>query len=474
MEKLLKLRSKTEDGRRSELLLNVILIFSIIMLSIIDCMVLYHSQRLGAKYNGIGVFKMSSIVAAFVFLYYLSRIGRIKIASYSLVAIYFVATSIGSYYLGVSLPAILLTYALIITIASILIDSRFGFIVSIATLIVMIAIGSHEMTLIDRAVWKNQPLVYGDIIAYGLLLVMITVISWLSNRETEKSLRRARRSEEELTIERDSLEIKVDQRTRELKQAHLEKVTQLSRFAEFGKLSSGLFHDLMSPLSSISLNINDVDNSVHPDVMGVKEQLGNAVKASQRMDKFLSSIRKQIRADEFYETFCINDIIEEAIGLFNHKAIKAKIEIIFESTGKISTYGNPIKFHQIISNLVSNAIDAYENATHTPKRQVDISLNTEKDSVEIKVTDYGSGISTDILPKIFDQFFTTKPHDKGTGLGLYMTKEITEKEFSGKIDVNSSKNSESNSGTTFTVNIPIKNAPDHKSKHLDSNIQSNV
>lgn len=303
--------------------------------------------------------------------------------------------------------------------------------------------------------WKEQVVGIDDIVVYSVILFVISLISWLSTRQIEYSLKRARKSEADLMVERDSLEVKVQERTKDLQQAQIERMAQLSRFAEFGRLSSGLFHDLVSPLSSVAANLSAIKNSVHPEIEVIKDQLSRAVKASQRMNTFISSVKKQIRVDEFKEIFQVNTIIREVINIFHYKALKGHIFIDFTPDENVSMYGNPIKLHQVICNLVSNAIDAYENFTPPSKKKtIKIILRKHRHRICISVIDHGSGISPQIISRIFDQFFTTKSTQVSMGLGLTTTKEIIEKEFNGTIAVSS----DPSHGTKFTITIPYDNA----------------
>ena len=116
--------------------------------------------------------------------------------------------------------------------------------------------------------------------------VRAEVIAWLSNREIEKSLKRARRSEAALKVERDALEITVEARTRQLREAQADQLSQLYRFAEFGQISSGLFHDLVNPLNAMSLNMENILSiQDHATVSEMRERIERAMGSAKRMEK---------------------------------------------------------------------------------------------------------------------------------------------------------------------------------------------
>ena len=113
-----------------------------------------------------------------------------------------------------------------------------------------------------------------------------------------------------------------------------------------------------------------------------------------------------------------------------------------------SIWGNPIQIKQIIDNLIKNAIDAME---HSDERRLTIETRFKDKNVVIIISDTGEGIAEKNLTKIFSPDFTTKPIDKGTGLGLASVKTMVEA-YSGDIRVES----EEGEGTTFIIRMPVK------------------
>jgi signal transduction histidine kinase len=116
----------------------------------------------------------------------------------------------------------------------------------------------------------------------------------------------------------------------------------------------------------------------------------------------------------------------------------------------IRLYGSPVKFHQLVSNLIANAIDAYEGQP-LASRVVTVTVKRVAKKLRLVVKDRGAGIRPEDLAFIFDPFFTTKPVSKGTGIGLMIVKRIAEEDFNGTIGVSSSKRN----GTVFTVQVPV-------------------
>jgi signal transduction histidine kinase len=442
-------RSRTEDDRRHEFILNIILSGSIAATAVLDIFLFISWRIHGSDYKGIPILLFTTIVLVFVSLLILSRKGYFKIASYILLALYFLSTTYGIYNWSFLLPATLLGYVITIIIASILISTRAGLIatgVVTVTILIITYLQIHHVLPVTLY-WQSQELYLKDAMQPSILLLFIMIISWLSNREIEHSLIRARKSEKALLEERDSLEIKVEERTKQLKQMQAEKVAQLDRFAEFGRISSGLFHDLMNPLNAVIANVSQLQRSPG-NLPAVQTYLAKAVSTSKRMGDLLSTIKKQFRTDSLEQNFSLNQEIEEAIDILQYKAREACVTFDVRMNHNIYTFGNPLKFHQIALNLIANAIDACE-ATNSTRSTIIISLEKHKETIAFSVSDEGPGIDEAIMEKLFDPFFTTK--ETGIGLGLSTIKDIIEKAFQGMISITTKKGV----GTTFTVTFPL-------------------
>jgi two-component system NtrC family sensor kinase len=112
--------------------------------------------------------------------------------------------------------------------------------------------------------------------------------------------------------------------------------------------------------------------------------------------------------------------------------------------------GDPVKFLQIISNLVMNALDAHQEAADSG-RFVDVTLSRNDAELLIKVTDNAAGIAAEALPLLFDEFYTTKAKSRhGLGIGLAIVKQHVTVDFAGSINVISGPG-----GTQFSVTLPL-------------------
>ncbi len=229
---------------------------------------------------------------------------------------------------------------------------------------------------------------------------------------------------------------------------HTEKLAQLYTFVEFGKLSSGLFHDLMNPLNALVGTVESMSHTEQvPELLPYVEK---AVIHSKRMQRVMNVVQKQVDMSLLERPFSSSAELHEAIMVLNYRARTTSTRINTCIRNNLILYGNPLKFYQIAVNLISNAIDATNTITDR-ERYVSVELLHSHGSAILKVRDNGIGIPAAFHSKIFDPFFTTKEKN-GMGIGLSTTKDIVERHFNGTITVSSIPTI----GTVFTVRIPRK------------------
>ncbi|MDP3962473.1 MAG: HAMP domain-containing sensor histidine kinase, partial [bacterium] len=229
-----------------------------------------------------------------------------------------------------------------------------------------------------------------DIFTFGPILILTTILFWLYNREIRKTLEQTRISEQMLAKDRDAMKIEIGERTKELKESRIARMNELAKAAEFGRLSQGLFHDLMTPLTSMVLHAEKIQDSK------IKE-------ASDRMTAYISDIRSTLSREESDRECLLREELENIVHLLEYRIRTNGIDISINEEGHCTWHGNPVKLRQIFSNLLSNAIDSFDGIK-TEKKKIGISL--EKNS--IKVEDNGCGIKEEDIEKIFTPFFTTK------------------------------------------------------------------
>jgi signal transduction histidine kinase len=292
---------------------------------------------------------------------------------------------------------------------------------------------------------------------FSFTLTIIIAVFWLFNSEIRKALHRVQKSEGQLKKERDLLEVKVEERTKELRQLELEKNIQVYRFAEIGKITSGMFHDLVNPLNLISLNLEALYTKTQKDrkeeFREIENNLQRAIMGTRRLENFVNSARQQIIQNRDIETtFSLFSEIEKVVEMLKPMAEKRNIQISIIHDEDIELHTNPIRFNQMILNLVRNAIEAYYEGDENAKNTIEITLKKNANTGVITVTDWGKGIPKEHLKKIFNPFFSTKKLESGLGIGLYLVQNTVENNLHGTISVESQKGI-----TVFTVTFPLQN-----------------
>lgn len=447
--KYLKPKSDDEDIARREYTFNVLLASLLALTFTALAITLLRKISQGSSYNDSSPIIYFVSVIILLTLYLFSRRKFRDWIVYLFVFLYLILGTIALYLYGYALPAGLLTYVIVIIISGILISARASLIMTTIIFVCLITLSYLQNNNITHPYTAelDDPLQLHDAFIYTIMFGIIFAVSWLSNREIERSLKRIRQSEEMLRNERNRLEIKVKERTRQLERAQVEKTLELYRFAEFGRLSSSLLHDLANPLTAVSLTLDQIKGEQGTQLM---KQIKDGINS---MEGYVHSARRQLRSQSEDKVFECKTEIERVIAFLYSKAQSNNIKIKSQLVNNAFLYGDVSKFNQVVANLLANAIDAY--STLDKKRWARVTLSSKivaKDNaVCIYIHDRGKGISASDMKKIFDPFFTTKSSERGTGIGLTITKRIVEEDFYGKILAKSSKKD----GTTFTLTLPL-------------------
>jgi len=235
---------------------------------------------------------------------------------------------------------------------------------------------------------------------------------------------------------------------RKLKEAERIKLMQSDKLASLGQLAAGVAHEINNPLSGIlidaSLILEELDEN-----SPIRKDLQNIVGDTNRCKDIVKNLLAYSRQTEFKaEIFNINDVIEQTFSLLGEHALLQNITIdkVFSSS-MVMCKGDGNQLVQVFTNLIINAAHAMDGKGKLTIRTI---KDKPKGEIYIEVSDTGCGISEEVLPKIFDHFFTTKEEGKGTGLGLGAVKGIIEK-HGGTIKVKYT----CPEGTTFLIVLAL-------------------
>jgi len=245
-----------------------------------------------------------------------------------------------------------------------------------------------------------------------------------------------------------------EKETAEYKVRIQQQMIATERLAALGTLAAGVAHEINNPLAIINEAAGYLSQLLKKEALAQiphKEsfdkallKIENSVKRARNIThQLLGTVRK---SNALLVEVDLPELGSEIINLF-HKEIKdRKIEVVQNEKRIKPIWTDPDQLRQVLINLVGNAIHAISD-------QGCITIQTEStaEGATISVSDTGTGIPKERLEKIFEPFFSTKPPGEGTGLGLFVTREIIEK-LGGSISVDS----DIGHGSRFTVRIPSR------------------
>ncbi|RLD63613.1 MAG: hypothetical protein DRJ01_03325 [Bacteroidetes bacterium] len=285
--------------------------------------------------------------------------------------------------------------------------------------------------------------------------------------------------ENELKKHRDNLEILVKERTEELETTNEEliatneeilkqreeletvlidlkkaqnQLVHAEKMASLGILASGVAHEINNPLNFIRGGVFGIQDYIEDNLKNHLDELQTFIdivnEGVDRATNIITSLNHYSRTNDLKKSICdMHKIIDNCLVILQNK-IKYKIEIKKDySDLPHSLLANEGRMHQVILNVLTNAVQSIEN-----KGSISIKTLNVDDTLQILISDTGCGISNENISKIFDPFFTTKEVGAGTGLGLSITHNIIE-EHNGTINVDSILGQ----GTTIKIVLPLNN-----------------
>ena len=258
-----------------------------------------------------------------------------------------------------------------------------------------------------------------------------------------------------------------------LKQAQAQLVQQ-EKMASLGRLIAGVAHELNNPISFVYGNVHALAkyadrmgrylDAIHGGCDQVEREslrqslridetladlpalIGGTSEGAQRVADIVRSLKRlSFSSSGGPESFDLADVVAKAVQ-WSASGARGNAAVGLEMEEKLPVRGNAGQLHQVIVNLMENALDAVAGR---PNGHVSVSGTVTGSDVLIAVEDNGPGIADAILTKVFDPFFTTKPVGKGTGLGLWISYGII-RDHGGALDAANRPSG----GARFTIRLP--------------------
>ena len=252
-------------------------------------------------------------------------------------------------------------------------------------------------------------------------------------------------------------------------QSNQNLLMERERLASLGQLIGGIAHNLKTPIMSISgaaegLNdlVKEYDTSIgdpevttqdhHEIASDMRGWITKIKSYTEYMSDVITTVKEQAvtLSEEQKVSFTVEELVKRVDILMRHELKNALITLNTEINVKPNRtlHGNIISLVQVINNMISNSIQAYNGE---PNKTIDLIINEERDDIIISIKDYGCGLPKEVQSKLFKEMITTKGKN-GTGLGLFMSYSTIRAHFNGDITFESKEGV----GTTFNIILPVK------------------
>ena len=233
---------------------------------------------------------------------------------------------------------------------------------------------------------------------------------------------------------------------------------QQSRMASMGEMLENIAHQWRQPLSTISVVASGIKLKKELNILNDEElddALSHIKNATQYLSNTIEDFRNFLSKDKISSNINIRSTINKTIDLVSSTFAKEGITLV-RNIQDINFASFENELIQVLMNILINAKDALENKQS--QKLIIIKVKQHKNNIIITIKDNAGGINEDIIDKIFEPYFTTKHQFNGTGIGLYMSKLISEKHLDGEIivrNVSFEFNNTIYQGALFKIILPL-------------------
>lgn len=288
------------------------------------------------------------------------------------------------------------------------------------------------------------------------------------HRQSEQALRsaneRRKRAEDALRAtvsQREAALAELQAKTEELR-ATTQQLWQAARLAGVGELAASIAHELNNPLGTVSLRIEGIlaktpeSDPRHKPLQIVEQEV-------ERMGRLVANLLQFSRAGrDQVSTVDICEEINKTVELTDYHLKRRQIDVRPSFAREVPViFADRQQLRQVFLNLFTNAADAMAEGGTLTLCVRETQLPTKRSAVAVEVTDTGTGIPPELLARVTDPFFTTKPEGQGTGLGLAICRRIVE-QHQGKLEIESRVGE----GTTVRVILPVRPDANVASLHI--------
>ena len=325
----------------------------------------------------------------------------------------------------------------------------------------IIAVGVYSDDIENEIAVKNRDLkvkiknqVVQNVVLFIMFLSIAILISIAISQKIDEVLKnyenKVKSNAKELEELNESLEIKV-QKEIEKNREKEQLLVQKSKFIALGEMISNIAHQWRQPLSELSsilMYIKFKQSIKALDENTMNQKLQEADKVLDFMSHTIDDFRNFFLPKKEKEELHLNKVVDVVINIVSStlKNYDIRLEIDIDEKIVLKTYLN--EYEQVLLNIINNAKDVLiEKKIENP--YIKIRAQEEVNHIILTIEDNGGGVLVEPKGKIFEPYFTTKENSNGTGIGLYMSKIIVDKNMKGKLRVKNTKD-----GAKFAIIIP--------------------
>ena len=305
----------------------------------------------------------------------------------------------------------------------------------------VVRVGFAKEEALSSHYWHSKNIILQGILATGSLLL----IFWLANRLSS----RQQRYTKELETINSSLQERITIAIAEIRQKDQVMISQ-SRQAALGEMIGNIAHQWRQPLNALAMVIGNIQsahkyNELTDEYLDKLVENGNRL--LQKMSTTITDFSNFFRPNKEVTSFSAREQIHHAVALVETGLKSRNISVQIEAPQDLMLIGFPNEYSQVLLNLFANARDAILES-NAVDGYITIRLYESAGLGCVSIRDTGGGIPADVIDKVFEPYFSTK--EMGTGIGLYMSKMIIERNMNGHIEAHNREG-----GAEFIILSPV-------------------
>lgn len=277
--------------------------------------------------------------------------------------------------------------------------------------------------------------------------ILISILSYISQAKVEESSKLLKKFNDEL---QDKIGIAIENNRKQ--ELHL---FQQAKNAQIGEMIGMIAHQWRQPLNALGLIIQKIllmSKKGSLSQKKIEDSVTKSMSLIENMSTTINDFMNYLRVDKEKHTFSLYRVVSEIVSVLSMQFEKKEVSFEFDFDQNILICSYQSELSHVLSNLISNAIDAFDGKSIENKRIfISAFVDEEENLLECSVKDNAGGIANAIIDNIFNAYFTTKEQGKGTGIGLNMSKRIVETLLSGTITADNDTD-----GAIFTIRLPLK------------------